>query len=221
MERPGFEPRLVARRTSPNFAALGVPFSFPLYVVSVGCSNKQTANSHEPIACITVHSTARYVVNCCPVGTIGGAGWSSVFFCGRFWGWYPSEGSAKCNPRVFVEGVREHCLLFFNDPMPCYANPTKPNTNMPGRCFSCVAGWHVDERYCNGGRYPVPFVAFSRHIMCSFWHFVRIPCNVDIIGSLWVIAGLTTFMSPLFTPNSTIDTIRTNIHRISTRWPPA
>ena len=158
---------------------------------------------------IAVHSTARYVVNCCPVGTIGGVGWSSVSICGRLCGWYPSAGSAKCNPRVFVEGGPGACLLFLNDPMQCYAIPTKPNTNMQGRCFSCVAGWHGDGRYCNGGCMMVscggccPSVCcfLSTH-MCSFWHFVRIPCNVDI----------TTFLSTIYSKLNN-GTIRTNIHR--------
>ena len=108
------------------------------------------------------------------------------------------------------KGVREHCLLFLNDPMQCYAIPTKPNTNMQGRCFSCVAGWHVDGRYCNGGCMMVscggccPSVCcfLSTH-MCSFWHFVRIPCNVDIIG--YLLSGSLLVSQPFcqpFTPNS-------------------
>ena len=98
-----------------------------------------------------------------------------------------------------------------NDPMQllCQPHETEPNTNMQGRCFSCVAGWHVDERYCNGGWYILGCCPSVCCFLSTHQVLVLAFCSDSVqrrhhrFFALWVIAGLTTFMSPLFTPNST------------------
>ena len=130
----------------------------------------------------------------------------SVFFCGRLCGWYPSAGSAKCNPRVFVEGGPGALLALPQRSIQCNAETKYKHARPVLFVRSGMAcGWKI----CNGGMMvscggccPSVCCFLSTH-MCSFWHFVRIPCNVDIIG--YLLSGSLLVSQPFcqpFTPNS-------------------
>ena len=136
--------------------------------------------------------------------------WSSVFICGPLLGVVSFCGFRKVQSARFRRGG-PGALLLSTIQCNCYADPTKrkPNTNMLGRCFSCLTGWHVDERYCNGGWYILGCCPSVCCFLSTHQVLVLAFCSDSVqrrhhrFFALWVIAGLTTFMSPLFTPNST------------------
>lgn len=190
------------RRTSPLWWG-------PLFISPSRSKSKQQQQEQprgpraDCLYCGPFHS--RYVVNCCPVGTIGGAGWSIcvllwplvwvVSFCGfskvqsaRFrrrgsGSIACSSSTIQCNAETKYKHARP--VLFVRSGMAC--------------------GWKI----CNGGMMvscggccPSVCCFLSTH-MCSFWHFVRIPCNVDIIG--YLLSGSLLVSQPFcqpFTPNS-------------------
>lgn len=195
----------------------GVPFLSPLRVPSPSNNSKNSHEGHEPIACIAVHSTAGMLsiaARSVPLVVRDGL---SVFFCGRLCGWYPSAGSAKCNPRVFVEGGPGALLALPQRSIQCNAETKYKHARPVLFVRSGMAcGWKILQRWMHDG---ILWGVLSFRLLLSLDTHVLVLafCSDSMqrrhhrLSALWVIAGLTTFLSTIY-PKLKNGTIRTNIY---------
>ena len=141
----------------------------------------------------------------------------SVFFCGRLCGWYPSAGSAKCNPRVFVEGGPGALLALPQRSIQCNAETKYKHARPVLFVRSGMAcGWKILQRWMHDG---ILWGVLSFRLLLSLDTHVLVLafCSDSMqrrhhrLSALWVIAGLTTFLSTIY-PKLKNGTIRTNIY---------